>query len=80
MAQTISKLFATPAHGIRAADALKNSGYVDVHVFPGTHSATGESKTDVDRAQPQPSVLKAMVNAYIYKPHAEIYADRKSVV
>lgn len=69
MTQTICKLFGTPSQATEAADRLRATGYRQVFVFLGAPSGSDETEPAAD-----PGAVKAMMDAYIYKPHAEIYA------
>lgn len=69
MTQTIGKLFGSPSQATAAADRLKATGYRHVFVFLGDPSGADEADAAVD-----PGVVKAMMEAHIYKSHAQIYA------
>jgi hypothetical protein len=69
MTQAIGKLFGTPSQATAAADRLRATGYRHVFVFLGDPSGADEAEAAID-----PGVVKAMMDAHVYKPHAQIYA------
>lgn len=69
MTQAIGKLYATPSQATAAADRLRATSYRHVFVFLGDPSGADEGEAAID-----PGVVKAMMDAHIYKPHAQIYA------
>ena len=66
MVQTISRMYADPAHAEKALDELRSYGYDDVHIFG---PATGDQVSSDDLAD-------RIAKAFILKSEARVYADR----
>lgn len=82
MTQTICRIYATKAQGLKAADELKSRGFKDVHVFSGAapvQEAAGEGEAAPAPAGPSvASLVQSMRDAFILDSHARVYADRVS--
>ncbi len=83
MTQTICRMYATKAQGMKAAAELEARGFKDVHVFSGAapvQQAAGEG----EEAAPAPagpsvaSLVQSMRDAFILDSHARVFADRVS--
>ncbi len=72
--QTISRLYANKESAHKAWNELKNKGFSDSYLF--APPAAGEDGGPV--AASTGAILDEMVNAYILKSHAAIYARRVS--
>jgi hypothetical protein len=77
MTQTICRLYATQMQAMRAAAELRSRSYLDVHVFAGPAATAVEGEAPA-QGNVEPDLLKSMMEAYIFKPHAEVYAARVS--
>jgi len=74
MTQVVSRLFSNEIQAMSAVEALRKDGYANVFVFPGVLRHSSAGATGGGNA-PSP-LVKAMMDIYTFRYHAEVYAER----